>query len=85
MSIINNICEHGHLQRKCEVCDLRAEIARLRSVCRKCSGVLMRQYDKMTLEQVQQLPWLSSAIVTVAQDMGACGDGVAGKEPIDGE
>lgn len=58
-----------------------AEIARLRSVCKKCSSVLMRQYDKMTLEQVQQLPWLSAAIVNVAQDMGACGDGAAGKEP----
>lgn len=61
-----------------------AEIARLRSVCRRCSGVLMRQYDKMTLEQVQQLPWLSAAIVNVAQDIGACGDGAAGKEPSDG-
>lgn len=54
------------------------ELARMRSVCRECSGVLMRQYDKMTLDQVQQLPWLSAAIVTVAQDMAACGDGACG-------
>lgn len=28
-----DVCEHGRLVGKCEVCELKAEIARLRSVC----------------------------------------------------
>jgi len=42
-----NTCEHGHLARKCEVCmrdgdikELRAEVARLRSVCREAADEL---------------------------------------------
>lgn len=42
MSIINNICEHGHLERKCEVCELKAEISRLRGVCREAASAVRR-------------------------------------------
>lgn len=35
-------CEHGHLARKCEVCELKAEVARLRSVCREAATELAR-------------------------------------------
>jgi len=30
-------CEHGHLARKCELCELKAEVAKLRSVCREAA------------------------------------------------
>jgi len=33
-------CEHGHLARKCEVCELKADVARLRSVCREAADEL---------------------------------------------
>lgn len=46
MSDINNICEHGQLQRKCEVCELRAEIARLRSVCMECINTMTRCQER---------------------------------------
>ena len=31
------VCEHGHLCRVCDVCELKAEVARLRTVCRLAS------------------------------------------------
>lgn len=36
----NDQCEHGHIARKCEVCELRDEVARLRSVCGRLSNEL---------------------------------------------
>jgi hypothetical protein len=30
---MSEVCEHGHLRRKCEVCELKAEVTRLRGVC----------------------------------------------------
>ena len=32
MKYPNVVCEHGGLRRKCDVCDLEAEVARLRQV-----------------------------------------------------
>ena len=39
---MSNTCEHGHLARKCEVCELKAEVARLRSVCREAATTVRR-------------------------------------------
>lgn len=55
----------------CPLDDPYARIKELEEECRKSSKILMRQYDKMTLAQVQELPWLSAAITIVAQDLGA--------------
>ena len=46
---MTEVCEHGHLARKCEVCELRAEVTRLRGVCR------------LSAERLASVkPWLSS-------------------------
>jgi len=76
MSIINNICEHGHLQRKCEVCDLRAEIARLRSVCREAVSKLDDDVYPL-LERGGVARFLLAKITCSLAD--------AGKEPSDGK
>lgn len=75
MSDINNICEHGHLERKCEVCELKAEIARLRSVCRE-------QAEKLSAATVHMMPGgraRSHALGVICELENA------GKEPSDGE
>lgn len=49
----------------------RDRIATLESTCRMASSILFSQYNKLTLKQVQELPWLSAAICNVAQDLAA--------------
>lgn len=75
MSIINNICEHGQLERKCDVCELKAEIARLRRVCRSSEMCIMLATSEHVTarERVQMLN-------CVRKDLAD-----AGKEPSDGK
>ena len=37
---MSEVCEHGHQQRKCEVCELKAEVERLRGVCRSAGDAI---------------------------------------------
>ena len=37
------VCEHGHLRRVCEVCELKAEMVRLREVCDR-AGTWIRRH-----------------------------------------
>jgi len=73
MSIINNICEHGQLQRKCEVCELKAEIARLRSVCRMASGEITKDLRNAEIDGITR-----KQLMLLASDLAD-----AGKEPSD--
>ena len=74
MSIINNICEHGHLERKCEVCELKAEIARLRSVCRDARKTALELRKRAFHD-----PLLWCPLMEICDALEA-----AGKEPSDG-
>jgi len=72
---MSDTCEHGHLSSKCEVCELKAEVARLRSVCREAA-------EKMANVQ----PYLSSyriAYRSVCDVVFSLRD--AGKEATDGQ
>lgn len=39
---MSDTCEHGHLRRVCEVCELKAEVARLREVCSDAAYKVLR-------------------------------------------
>lgn len=67
-----NTCEHGHLARKCEVCELKSDVARLRSVCRE-AATTVRRVGYMTTEVY------SSMLVRAAKTLAE-----AGKEATDG-
>lgn len=67
-----NTCEHGHLARKCEVCELKAEVARLRSVCREAGK------DVRTVSYWGIVDW--DKVRSIAADLEQ-----AGKEATDGQ
>ncbi len=57
---VSNTCEHGHLARVCEVCELKAEVQRLREVCKRGADeidVVLRttRQDKSTHNQLGTL------------------------------
>jgi hypothetical protein len=69
---MTKVCEHGHQARKCEVCELRAEVARLRGVCRKAASQLDDDVYPL-LERGGAARCLAASI--------ACDLAAAGKEP----
>ena len=68
-------CEHGHLARKCEVCELKAEVSRLRSVCRVAAGVV-----KASTNLIGDRKYVCGALADVGRDLEQ-----AGKEATDGQ
>ena len=71
---MSNTCEHGHLARKCEVCELKAEVARLRSVCRLASDYAC-EIRSRTLSRTGTWMMLNNLMKDLAD---------AGKEATDG-
>jgi hypothetical protein len=39
---MTSVCEHGHQARKCEVCELKAELKRLRNICENASACVSK-------------------------------------------
>lgn len=80
-----NTCEHGHLARKCEVClrdgdikELRAEVARLRSVCREAADEVAGL--RLAFVQKERLPTMYKEVTQLINDLTE-----AGKEATDGQ
>ena len=65
------VCEHGHLRRACEVCELKAEVARLREVCKDAADDLWGVPDCLDSHRSTKRN-IESVIATLA---------AAGKEP----
>ena len=69
------VCEHGHLRRVCDVCELQAEVTRLREVCRLAAI----QLDMVTINMPQ-------GGRAQAHTLGVIADlEQAGKEATDGQ
>lgn len=76
MSIINNICEHGQLQRKCEVCELKDEVQQLREAVKVLAGdVVSTAMDKAVGDWTEELeadvmanPIAAAAIMNAAKE-----------------
>jgi len=58
---MSEVCEHGHLRRKCEVCELTDEIVRLRESVRVLAVDLAR-VPELVSEAVAANPIASEAV-----------------------
>ena len=68
-------CEHGHVRRVCDVCELKAEVTRLREVCRLAAI----QLDMVTINMPPGGRALTHTLGVIA-DLEQ-----AGKEATDGQ
>ena len=70
---MNEVCEHGHQRRKCEVCELRDEVVRLRETCDRVAKWLKRQTH--TLHPGSEMLAHYDAVILELEEEGSKSDG----------
>jgi hypothetical protein len=70
---MNEVCEHGHLARVCEVCELKAEVLRLRETCDRVAKWLRRKYEVM--RPGSQMRAEADAVILELEREGSKSDG----------